>query len=255
MAGTYQELIEGKGPPFYMDMTHFNKEDVHHLQYVLMPGDKETYLDYCEQRGVDFSKNPLEVEISELSFGGLLQTQDNMETSIEGLYNGCLFFAFSGSMCGGYYAGLQAAEAALKSESLPGLEEEEVMKERERVLKPLNLETGIGYKEVEGAIRQVLNYYVAYRRNQGGLETALERFDLIEKYVGRIKATNFHELMKANEAAELLKIAKLTVRACMERKESGRAFYRRTDYPDMDPNLNKPLVAWQERGEPQFAWA
>ena len=118
-----------------------------------MPGDKETYLDYCELRGIDFSKNPLEVELSELSFGGLLQTQDNMETSIEGLYNGCLFFAFSGSMCGGYYAGLQAAEAALKSQSLPGLEEEEVMKERERVLKPLKLERGIGYKGLTMVMR------------------------------------------------------------------------------------------------------
>ena len=255
IAGTYQELVEGKGPPFYMDMTHFNKEDVHHLQYVLMPGDKETYLDYCEQRGVDFSKYPLEVELSELSFGGLLKTQDNMETSIEGLYNGCLFFAFSGSMCGGYYAGLQAAEAALKTKSLSSIEEEEVMKEKEQVLKPVNLERGIHYKEIEGAIRQVLNYYVGYRRNQKGLEAALERLDLIEKYVGRIKASNFHELMKANEAAELLKIAKLTVRACMERKESGRAYYRRTDYPDLDPHLNKPLVTWKEKGDPQFAWA
>ena len=43
--GTWQEQVEGNGPPFYMDMTHFSDEDVHHLQYVLMPADKETYLD------------------------------------------------------------------------------------------------------------------------------------------------------------------------------------------------------------------
>ncbi|MBW1803814.1 MAG: FAD-binding protein [Deltaproteobacteria bacterium] len=40
ISGTYQELVEGKGPPFYMDMTHLNDNDVRHLQYVLMPGDK-----------------------------------------------------------------------------------------------------------------------------------------------------------------------------------------------------------------------
>ena len=61
ISGTYQELIEGKGPPFYMDMRHLNKKDVHHLQYVLMPGDKATYLDYCEQKEIDFAKAPLEV--------------------------------------------------------------------------------------------------------------------------------------------------------------------------------------------------
>lgn len=254
IAGTYQELIEGNGPPFYMDMTHFNKEDVHHLQYVLMPGDKETYLDYCEQRNIDFGKAPLEVEISELAFAGLLLTHDNMETSLEGLYNGCLFFSFSGSMCGGYYAGLQAAEASSQTPSLPGIDEDAVLKERERVLRPMTTEKGISYKEVEGAVRQVMNYYVGYRRNQRGLETALERLSLIESYLGRIKASNYHELMKANESAELVRISELTVRTCMERKESGRAYFRRTDYPEMDPALDKPLMVWREKGETKFGW-
>jgi len=180
ISGTYQELIEGKGPPFFMDMTHLDKDDVHHLQYVLMPGDKETYLDYCEQRNIEFARDPLEVEISELSFSGLLQTGENMETSLSGLYNGCLFFAFSGSMCGGYYSGLQAAEAAKQSGGLAEIDAAEVEAEKQRVLSPMTREKGIGYKEVEGAVRQVLNYYVGYRRNQKGLEKALDRLDLIE---------------------------------------------------------------------------
>jgi len=224
--GTYQELIEGKGPPFYVDMTHLDKDDVHHLQYVLMPGDKETYLDYCEQRGIEFAKTPLEVELSELAFGGLLMTDDNMETNVEGLYNGCLFFAFSGSMCGGYYAGLNAAEAALQSNNFPGIDEHQVREEMERVLRPMKNKKGLHYKEVEGPIRQVMNYYVGYRRNQKGLEKALDRLNLIESYLGRIEASGPRELMKSNETAELVKLAKLTVRSCMERRESGRGYYR-----------------------------
>lgn len=254
ISGTYQELIEGKGPPFYMDMTHLDKDDVHHLQYVLMPGDKETYLDYCEQRQIEFSKSPLEVEVSELAFGGLLMTGDNMETSVEGLYNGCLFFAFSGSMCGGYYAGLNAAEAALQINSLPEIHDHLVKEEKKRVLMPAENEKGINYKEVEGPIRQVMNYYVGYRRNKKGLETALNRLSLIESYLARIKASGPRELMKANETAELVKIAKLTVRSCMEREESGRGFYRRTDYPEMNPELNRSLIVWEEKGNPRFAW-
>ena len=42
--GTHQEQIEGRGPPFHMDMRHCNKEELYHLQYVLMPGDKATFL-------------------------------------------------------------------------------------------------------------------------------------------------------------------------------------------------------------------
>jgi len=92
-----------------------------------------------------------------------------------------------------------------------------------------------------------------YRRNQKGLETALDRLNLIETYLDRIKAANAHELMKANETAELLKIAKLTIRACRERKENGRGYFRRTDYPEMNPDLNKSLITWKEKGEPRFA--
>ena len=254
ITGTYQELVEGKGPPFHLDMRHLEKDEVHHLQYVLMPGDKATYLDYCEQRGIDFSKDLLEVEISELAFSGMVMTQENFETNVSGLFNSCVFFAFSGAICGGYYAGLQAAVASLQEHSLADIDEKEVLKERERIFSPLKLDEGIGYREFEGAIRQVMNYYMGYRRNQKGMELALEKLNLIDKYQGKIKAANYRDLMKANESAELIKMCKLATRASMERKESGRAIYRRTDYPEMDPDMNKVLVIWQEKGEPMFSW-
>jgi len=126
---------------------------------------------------------------------------------------------------------------------------EEEWAERERIFRPMNIEKGISYKEFEGPIRQVMNYYAGYRRNEKGMETALEKLDLIESYQDKIKAPNYHELMKANETAELIKIARLTIRACMERKESGRAYFRRTDFPEMDPSMGKPLVLWKEGDE------
>ena len=88
MLGTHQEQIEGRGPPFHMDMRHCNKEDLYHLQYVLMPGDKATFLDYCEQRGIDFAKYPMEVELSEIELSGMILTHDNFESTVNGLYNG-----------------------------------------------------------------------------------------------------------------------------------------------------------------------
>ena len=84
--GTWQEQVEGNGPPFYMDMTHFSDEDVHHLQYVLMPADKETYLDYCAARGIEFKKAPLEVEVSEMTVSGMLLADDRLETTVKGLF-------------------------------------------------------------------------------------------------------------------------------------------------------------------------
>ncbi|MBW1799090.1 MAG: FAD-binding protein [Deltaproteobacteria bacterium] len=255
ISGTYQELVEGKGPPFYMDMTHLNDNDVRHLQYVLMPGDKATYLDYCEQRGIEFSKSPLEVEICELSFGGLLYTQDNLETNVSGLYNGCLFMGFSGAMCGGYYAGIQAAEAVLETDAFADFDEKEIEAEKEKIFRPMKVENGIGYREVEKSITQVLDYYVGFRRSRKGMEVALEKLALIESYLDKIKATDFHALMRANESVEVLKMARLTILASMERRESGRTYYRRTDYPDPNPEMDNVLVIWQENGQPEFSWS
>jgi len=254
VAGTYQELIEGKGPPFYMDMTHMSKEDIHLLQYILMPGDKATYLDYCEQRGIDFGKYPLEVEISAMAMSGAIMTDDNFETEVEGLYDGCAFMFFSGAMCGGYYAGIQAGDAALKKEGLEQIDEKEVIAEKERILRPMNRSRGLSYIELEKAIRQVMTYYMGYRRNQKGMEIALERLNFLEGSVNELKADNFHELMRANESIVLLEMCKLSTRASMERKESGRAVYSRTDYPNMDPDLEKQLVASKGEDGPLFSW-
>lgn len=254
VAATYQELVEGKGPPFYMDMRHLNKEDVHHLQYVLMPGDKATYLDYCEQRGIDFAKYPLEVEISALAMSGAIMIDENFETGLNGLYDACVFMFFSGAMCGGYYAGTQAAEAARKKEGLEEVAVREVTDEKERIFRPMNIGEGISYMELEKAVRQIMNYYMGYRRNQQGMEIALDRLNFLEGHVKNLKANNYHELMRANESTVLIDMCKLSTRATMERKESGRAIYRRTDYPEMDPDLNKQLVAWKTDDGPAFSW-
>jgi aspartate oxidase len=86
------------------------------------------------------------------------------------------------------------------------------------------------------------------------MESALEKLNLIESYQDKIKAPNYHELMKANESAELINMCKLSLRTSMERKESGRSIYRRTDYPDVNPEMSKPLVIWQENGDVRFSW-
>ena len=254
VGGTYQELVEGRGPPFYLDMRHLNKEEVRHLQYVLMPGDKATYLDYCEQKGISFADHPLEVELSELCFSGRIRTDDDFETDVSGLYNGCVFVGFSGAMCGGYSAGARAAGASLRTAGPAPIEEQQVLQEKERVFGPLYLDGGMGYTEFERAVRQVMNYYMGYRRNQKGMELALEKLAYLDTFVGNLKAHDFRDLMKVGESVQLRKMCELAARASLERKESGRAVYRRTDYPNLNPDLNKPLATWREDGRQMFSW-
>jgi succinate dehydrogenase/fumarate reductase flavoprotein subunit len=253
--GTHQELTDGKGPPFHMDMRHCDKDEVRHLQYVLMPGDKATFLDYADQKGIDFAKYPMEVELSEIELGGMLVTSDTFESTVPGLYNGCVFYSFSGSMCSGYIAATEACKnLPTIQEALP-VDRKEAASEIERIFRPMKkTDEGIDYRRFELAIRQVMNYYMGFVRNQKGMETALERLNYIETYLDKLQAKDFRELMRTNESIHLLKTCQLATRATMERKETGRAIYRRSDSPELNPEYAKTVAIWQEGGVPRLAW-
>ena len=247
--GTWQEQVEGNGPPFYMDMTHFSDEDVHHLQYVLMPADKETYLDYCAARGIEFKKAPLEVEVSEMTVSGMLLADDRLETTVKGL------FAGSGAMCCGYVAAFHAANDAASTE-MGVIDDAEAQAEHDRILAPwerkgTNL---LKYNDFEDPIRQIMDYYAKYRRNMVGMRLALEKLALVESYTDRVVATNNHELMRLHEAFDLLELCRAHLEACLQRKESGRGMYQLSDYPEKDPELAKGLVLTRKDGAFQFGW-
>ena len=249
--GTWQEQVEGNGPPFYMDMTHFSDEDVHHLQYVLMPADKETYLDYCAARGIEFKKAPLEVEVSEMTVSGMLLADDRLETTVKGLFAGSNFTSFSGAMCCGYVAAYDAA-----STEMGVIDDAEAQAEHDRILAPwerkgTNL---LKYNDFEDPIRQIMDYYAKYRRNMAGMRLALEKLALVESYTDRVVATNNHELMRLHEAFDLLELCRAHLEACLQRKESGRGMYQLSDYPEKDPELAKGLVLTRKDGAFQFGW-
>lgn len=253
--GTWQEQVEGNGPPFYMDMTHFSDEDVHHLQYVLMPADKETYLDYCAARGIDFKKAPLEVEVSEMTVSGMLLVDDRMETTVKGLFAGSNFTSFSGAMCCGYVAAGHAVHDAA-STPMGVIGEEEALAERGRILAPCGRK-GVGllkYNDFEDPIRQIMDYYGKYRRNMAGMRLALEKLALVESYKDRVVAGNNHELMRLHEAFDLLELCRAHLEACLRRKESGRGMYQLSDYPEKDPALAKGLVLTFKDGAFRFGW-
>ena len=255
--GTHRELTEGNGPPFVLDLTHIDRDILHHLQYDSMPGDKETWNDYCVQAGIDFSAKPMEVELSELYINGILYLKDNFETrTVKGLFGGSVFNDFSGSICSGYIAGDHAARAAGSTYTeLPEPDADELGREKRRVFKPLGVSDGIRQDKFEAAVRQVMDYYMGYVRNEKGMSTALEKFALIESVEDTIMAKNLHELLRAHEAMHLLLTCRLTTLATRERRETGRSVYRRTDYPDMDPSLNKLLVLEKDAYGPKAFWA
>lgn len=252
--GTSQEQSEGNGPPFVLDLTHIDKDILHHLQYDSMPGDKETWNDYCAQAGIDFSAKPMEVELSELYINGIMYLQDNFESrSVRGLFGGSMFHDFSGSICSGYIAGAHAVEACARYE-LAAVDDEQIQQEKERVFRPLHTEEGIRQEKFEAAVRQVMNYYMGYVRSGKGMSVALEKLAFIESRKDEVMAKNLHELMRAHESFHLLRTCMLTTMASLERRET-RFVYRRSDYPDIDHSYDdRLLVVFRKDGEPCCEW-
>ena len=254
VGGTYQQQVEGNGPPFYMEMRHIDAESLRHLQYTLMPGDKATFLDYCEQRGVDFATAPMEVELSEIEFSGMLATDDGFRSTVPGLYNGCVFYTFSGSMCSGYLAGRSAASEAGAVPDLDGLEAE-IEAERARIAAPLAPRGDALLQAMfEASIRQVMSYYMGFVRNGKGMEVALERLAFIASQADKLSASNMHELMLAHESLHLLQSSTLSTLCSLERRESGRSIYRRSDYPEKDPALDRVLAVRRGADGPEVFW-
>ena len=252
--GTFQEQTEGAGPPFYMDMRHVSEEVVRELQYDLMPGDKATFGDWADCTGTDFQHKPLEVEIGELIFGGTIAVNDEFESSLPNLFVGSVFLYCSGAICGGYEAGRQAGVRAAGMETSAQMDEGLAAKVKEGIFAPLHVEGGISYQEMEEAARNVMNYYMGFRRSMAGMERALEKIRFLSSQIPRLQATNYRELMRCHESKDILAVSELAILATMERKESGRCVYKLRDYPDLNPEMAKPLLVLRGSDGPKFQW-
>lgn len=254
--GTFQEQMEGSGPPFYMDMRHVDPAVVEELQYVLMPGDKATFGDWADCTGTDFQHKLLEVEIGELIFGGAIAVNDSFESTVPNLFSGSVFLYCSGAMCGGYEAGRQAAMRAQGMSEVGKIDDDLAARTKERIYAPLKepMESPCSYEELEQATRNVMNYYMGFRRSMAGMERALEKIRYLKTQIPRLHAASWRELMRCHEAQDILNICELAIQATMERKESGRCVYRVREFPDLNPEMAKPLLLYQGEGGATFTW-
>lgn len=236
-----------------MDCRHFSERELEFLVKDRLFVDGAAYPEYFEQRGLDLRKDLMEFEVGELKGGGFLLVNEQLESTLDGLFG----FTPSGlpnALCAGFSAGSEAGKQAQRVRGLAEIDVDLVAREKRRVLAPLQRDSGYSSKELEDAIRQVMNYYVSYIRNQKGMEVALHSLRLIEKHTDGIKADNYHELLRAHEAIHLVRYCQLLVTACRERTESGRSFYKRSDYPDLDEAwARKWIVQWQEQGKPRIS--
>lgn len=251
--GTYIEQ-QKYGAPIHMDMRHIDPAIVRELQFDLMPGDKASFGDWASATGTDFQNKLLEVEIGELIYGGMIAVDDNFESRVPNLFSGSVFLYCSGAMCGGYEAGAQAARRANGMTALGKLDEDAVKASFDEAFAPLHNDEELTYQELEEAARNVMAYYMGFQRSEAGMALAAQKIDLLKSHAPRLHANSYRELMRCIEAKEVLTVCGLAIAASRERKESGRCVYTRVDYPELNPDMNRPILLWQENGEARIAW-
>jgi adenylylsulfate reductase, subunit A len=242
--GTYRELKEGRGP-CYVDSRHLSKEMMDYLITRLLPVDKDTFMIFCNQKGLNLQKDLLEIDISETQVAGItgsvsgIVIDETGKTTVDRLYaaGACTVpsYALSGALATGYTVGREAAHVALGSTEAGGYKKEDVEKEFRTLYAPLRRKGGVPYQRFEDKLRQIMADYVGDIKTEKGLKTGLDKLRLLEDRMDEVKAENFHELMRVAEMKDLLLVGKLVATGALERKESrmGSAHVR-GDYPAID---------------------
>ncbi|WP_434511853.1 FAD-dependent oxidoreductase [Desulfitobacterium sp. AusDCA] len=239
--GTYFEEKEGRGP-CYFDLRHLSDSAKKHLLEHLLPVDKNTFMDYCEQKGMDPGAELMEIQISEGQHPAFLGSVTGVfvdefcATTVPGLYSGgaCSvgIGSLAGSMCFGQAAGAEAAAYAQRSAEV-SVNTEQVDQLRELTFAPYSSTGTLTYTEAANKLRQIMSDYVSINRNEEGLTVALRELETLKTLQKEVKVEDGHSLMRLLELRDLLLLSEAIALSAIERKESrfGLSHYR-SDYPE-----------------------
>ncbi|MGI0079782.1 MAG: FAD-binding protein [Nitrososphaerales archaeon] len=242
--GIYSEMREGRGP-CYVDARHLGKEDLDRLVETLVV-DKGPFGDYLRQKGIDLSKEPMEVSISEFHAQCGILIDAECETSIKGLLaagEGTGSTAVSRVAVEGYRAGKNAARLASAPESIE-IPEESLQREKARIYAPLKNQ-GLDYLEFEEKVREIMSHNVGFERTEASMKKAVGFLDELVPMSQELKASNYHDLMRCLESQNIYLVARLVTVASIQRKETrwgGNLIAPRGDYSDSDPKWARLII-------------
>ncbi|MDI6729538.1 MAG: adenylyl-sulfate reductase subunit alpha [Thermodesulfovibrionales bacterium] len=265
------EWSNGRGPT-YVDTRHLSPEQVKDLKIDYL-NERPTYVLFLAARGQDPAKEPLEIYGSDPyivgghTASGYWVDIDRMAT-IPGLFAaGECAGGMPNKFVGGCAAeGVLAARGALKYISSVGhgtLNEDQIAAEKERVFSPLlrglgmearyNIPAGqdprwqydgVTPEEMEERFQRLMDEYAGgvgqfFKFNEEQLNYALKHIKMMRDQVNRLFATDLHDLVLVHDVIDRLDVAEVVVMHLRERRETRwPGWQTRTDYPDVDPNLD-----------------
>jgi succinate dehydrogenase / fumarate reductase, flavoprotein subunit len=253
----YTEIIEGRGGPnggVFLDISHRGKD------YILekLP---RMYRQFMEAQLLDISQSPMEVApTAHYSMGGVIVEPETHATNVQGLYA-------VGEVTGGLHGanrlggnslaetvifGRRAGEAAAEYSINLGaqLRSRQAIEAAHDELDSITRDGTEMARPLQRELRNIMWELCGVVRKEEHLRTALSRIEALKEAAEQVdvrpSSEGYQDLAVALDLRAALVSAEATVRCALERRES-RGAHQRTDYPEMNPELNVNFIT--ERDE------
>ncbi|WP_166872242.1 L-aspartate oxidase [Salinibacterium sp. ZJ450] len=253
----YTEIKEGRGTPnggVWLDVSHLPRETI-------MTRLPRVYQTMLELQMLDITKEPIEIApTAHYSMGGVWVRSEDHSTEVDGLY--AIGEASSGlhgaNRLGGnsliellVFGRIVGQAAAAYSAALPAQKRsaEAVAEARGEIEALLAASGEENVRALQRAIRDTMTAFAGVVRDEEGLSQGLAELDAIEARMSDIgvhpDVAGYQDLAHAFDLKAAALAARATLEAARERRET-RGAHNRSDYPEIDPELQVNLV-WSPR--------
>ncbi len=259
------ETIGGFGP-IYLDMTHFDPDQVDRLRRVVpLPSMILTRAGLIKGNRITQKIEWTPTNFGTIATGGGAKIDLACRTTLQALFasgDASSKIAISPAQTGplpwaavsGAVAGEEAARHASGANE-PDLVEEQVQEYLKTILEPLSRKDGIAPSHVFLLIQEaVAPYDAAVIKSESSLKKTLDA--LIEIKTSQLPflfAYDPHHLMLVHEARSMVLNGEMWIRSCLVRKES-RGTLMRTDYPYIDNDSWLKWVLLKKEGDEMKVW-
>ena len=249
----YTEIQEGRGTEnggVWLDVSHLPRE-------IILERLPRVYQTLMEVQMLDITCEPIEIApTAHYSMGGVWVRPEDHSTDVDGLY--AIGEASSGlhgaNRLGGnsliellVFGRIVGQAAAEYSANLPAQTRsaDAIAKARGEVDGLLSADGPENVRALQRAIRDMMTDCAGVVRSEEGLQQGLARLDEIEARTENVgihpDIAGFQDLAHAYDLKSSALAARATLEAALERRET-RGCHNRSDYPDMDPDMQVNLV-------------
>ena len=250
---SYTEIKEGRGTPHggvWLDVSHLPRE-------LIMSRLPRVYQTLLELQMLDITREPIEVApTAHYSMGGVWVRPEDHSTDVQGLF--AIGEAASGlhgaNRLGGnsliellVFGRIVGRAAMAYSEQLAAQRRsaEAVQAARAEVDALLAADGPENVRALQRAVRDIMTERAGVVRDEAGLRAGIAELDEVEARMAKLGVhpdlAGFQDLSHAFDLKSSALAARATLEAALERRET-RGCHNRSDYPDLDPELQVNLV-------------